>query len=242
MFGREKLALIIGEFLGTTGLALVVLSVARWRSLPYFMAVAGGLAAATFMYTFRSHANPAVTLGLWTIRKVQTVEAFIRVAIQMAAGLVAWQLCEYLLNSPLNNIAERSFSWRTFTAEAIGGLVVGLGAAAAYNVTRPNEARRAIQIGVAYGLAIMVASLAANGLVNPALALGLQSWSWSYVLGPLAGASVGATLYVVCFSMPAQGPVTVSARGETTKIAKPKVSKAKVSGRPRRTAKSPARR
>ena len=44
-------------------------------------------------------------------------------------------------------------------------------------------------------MGILVASLASNGIVNPAVAIGVQSWSWVYAVAPLVGAVLGANVY-----------------------------------------------
>ena len=71
MFGRNKIAMLVAEFLGTGFLTLVVLGVQRSSlGLPYFIAIAAGvtLTLATYMFSVASgaHLNPALTLALWT--------------------------------------------------------------------------------------------------------------------------------------------------------------------------------
>jgi hypothetical protein len=45
-----------------------------------------------------------------------------------------------------------------------------------------------------------IASLASSGVLNPAVAFGLQSFTYEYVFGPLAGAVVGVVGYNYFFS------------------------------------------
>jgi glycerol uptake facilitator-like aquaporin len=85
-------------------------------------------------------------------------------------------------------------------AEAVGAGILGFGyAAAAYQ--RFNTAVTATVAGLSYMLAIVAASAAAIGLVNPGVALGVRAWVWgTYVLGPVIGAVVGVNLYAMLFA------------------------------------------
>jgi len=46
----------------------------------------------------------------------------------------------------------------------------------------------------------LVASLASNAILNPAVSVGIQSWSWTYATAPLVGAVVGSNVYVMLFT------------------------------------------
>jgi hypothetical protein len=47
----------------------------------------------------------------------------------------------------------------------------------------------------------MVASVAAAGTLNPAVALGARSWEWgTTLLGPILGAVIGFNLYALLFA------------------------------------------
>jgi glycerol uptake facilitator-like aquaporin len=193
MFGREKVAMLVAEFLGASVLSTVTLSMLGRTSFPFFVAVAAGAALAAMGYLFGAQSNPAVTIGLWTMRKVQTTVAIAVIAAQMLGGVAAWQLNEYLLNSELKSMAS-SFDWRIFVAEAVGAVVLGLGVAVA--VSRAyKEAAWAVVTGVSLSLGILVASMASNALLNPAVAVGVQSWSWTYALAPVLGTVAGMTAY-----------------------------------------------
>ena len=198
MLRRRRLAMLVAEFLGVTILSTITLSMIGRTSFPFFLAVAVGTAFGAMAYLFGAHSNPAVTLGLWTMRKVQTTQAVVLVIAQMLGGLAAWQLNEYLLNNQIENMAGASFDWRILTAEAVGAFVLGLGVAVA--VTRVYEgAKLAVVMGVSLSMGVLVATIAANGLLNPAVALGVQSWSWTYSVAPLLGTIVGMNFYQLVF-------------------------------------------
>jgi glycerol uptake facilitator-like aquaporin len=138
-------------------------------------------------------------LAQWTIRKVQTTEAIAMIAMQFAGAAASWKLFEYLTNRELANIAGTGFDWRVLTAEAVGAFVLTYLIVAAYDKVA-DERQRATAVGVGMFLGVLVASVASNALVNPALAIGAQSVSRAYLVGPLLGALVGANLYALLFA------------------------------------------
>lgn len=198
MFGREKIAMLVAEFLGAALLSTVTLAMLGRTSFPFFVAAAAGVAFGAMAYLFGAHSNPAVTIGLWTMRKVQSLQAVAMIAAQMLGGVAAWKLTEYLLDSGIKNIAGDSFDWRILLAEAIGAFVLGLGVAVA-STRAYTGAQWANALGVSLFLGVLVATFASNGVLNPAVAVGVQSWNWAYALGPVLGGVVGMSFYGLLF-------------------------------------------
>ncbi len=203
MFGRQKVAALVAEFVGTATLVSVVLATIYGRTgFPLFIAMAAGLTIGLMMLVLGpisgAHINPVVTVALWTTRKIQTMQAIVYVGAQMLGAVAAWQLAEFLLNRPLQNTAGDSLNWRVLIAEAIGAFVFATALSAAISRAYTGV-KLAIAAGLGFTLGMLIASLASNGLINPALALGMQSWSWAYLLGPLAGAVIGMNLYGLVF-------------------------------------------
>lgn len=203
MFGRQKIAAIVAEFLGSAILVSAVLSMLGRTSFPFFAAVMAGLTLALMILIMGpisgAHVNPIVTVGLWTVRKVQTAQAIVYIGAQMLGGVVALYLNEYLLNQSLQSIAGAEFDWRVFVTEAIGAMIFTIAVFAAISRSWDGP-KMAFTAGTGLVLGMSVASLASNGLINPALAVGVQSWSVAYVLGPVAGAVVGMNLYAMLFA------------------------------------------
>lgn len=203
MFRKNKLAMLVGEFLGTGVWTLVVLAISH-SQLPqnYFLATATGLAVVIMTAALSGISgavfNPAVTLGLWTVRKLRTLQALSYLAVQLLAGAVAWWLFVYFTKlSGIHNTG--TYSARVLVAEIIGtGIFSFAWAAAVYQ--RFNLFTKAAAIGGGLTVGSLVASLASGGLLNPAVALGLRQWGWgTYVLGPVLGAIIGFNLYNLLF-------------------------------------------
>lgn len=230
MFTRNKVAALAAEFLGTGVLALVIVSVQRSTiGVPYFVGLAAGLAAALLFLVFAKASggqfNPALTIGLWTARKVKTLEAAAFVVVQLLGGYLAGLLYQYFIDSDLSAVSG-TFSGRVLVAEVVGAALFAMLVAAAISHNR-NEGVKASMIGGGLALGIIAASSASVGIINPAVALATNAWAWgTYVLGPVLGAVIGVNLYTLLFATADKKSAAVST--SSVKVAKPKVaSKAK---------------
>ena len=235
MFGRDKLAVLMAEFLGTGILTMLVLSVQRSTiGVPFFIAAAAGLTLmmATFVFGGISgaHLNPAVTLGMWTVRKISTLHGVLYIAMQMLGAWAAYYLYTYYVSSQFTSIGGH-YSTKVLVAESVGTFIFTFGWAAGMYQKFAVGSRAAL-VGLSYMLAIIASSAASLGLLNPALALGSKAWVLgSYVLGPVIGAVVGFNLYSLLFAeggarifgmaamspMTASGPVAKKATKKTRK-------------------------
>ncbi len=210
MLQRNKLAMLVAEFLGTGILTLVVLSVQRSQlGLAYFVAIAAGLAVMTLTYAFSgvsgAHFNPALTLGLMTARRVRLLVGVAYIVAQLLGAWAAYGLYRYFVNTDVQAV-HQVFSGRIMVAEAVGTMLFALAwASAAYN--KSDTGRFASVAGVGFIIAIIIASAASVGLANPALAVGARAWTvfgnngvWNYAVGPALGAIIGVNLYGLLFA------------------------------------------
>lgn len=221
MTTRSKVAMLAAEFLGTGVLATAVINVGRSQiGIGYFVAFSVAITFTMLTLVFGStssgHFNPAVTIGMWTLRKIETVQAVAVLASQMLGGFAAWKLAEYLTNQKLVSIAAEAFDWRVFTAEAIGAFVFTFGIAAAL-YQRFEGAKLAASLGLALFVGTIVASIASNAALNPAIALANQSWDRAYIFAPIVGSIVGMNLYAMLFASTKAVAVKATAKKKTTK-------------------------
>lgn len=202
MFAKNKIAALVAEFIGTGILAFVVLTVSRSQiGIAYFVAFAAGLAVILLGVALQRdvHLNPALTLGLWTGRRIRTVKALAFIAAQMLGGFAAFELYQYFSRGPLQPLSTE-YDGRILIAEAIGTAVFAfIVAGVAYR--RQHWLVRTVTSGGGLALGILVASVASAAFVNPAVALAANAWAWTtYVLGPVLGAIVGVNLYGLLFA------------------------------------------
>ncbi len=203
MFGRKKIAMIVAEFLGTGILTLVVLGVSKSTiGIPYFVAIAAGLTVAAMTLALGAvsgaHLNPAITIGLWTTRKVKTLPTVVYIAAQLLGAGAAYMLYTYFIGQHWSNTGH--FEGRVLAGEALGAFIFGLAwAAAAYQKLPLGQAAAVVGMGLTLG--VIAASAASGGILNPAVALGARSFVWgTYVLGPILGAVIGFNVYALLFA------------------------------------------
>lgn len=203
MKGRQQVSAFLAEFLGTYVLATAMLAMLVRTNFEFFSAIAAAVVYGVMLLVFDgisgSHLNPAVTIGLWTMKKISTVMAIAYIVAQLLGGLVAWRLGQYFLAQTLSKTATGGLDWRVLIAEAVGTLVFTFGLAAAVS-NKLDGAKKAAVAGLSLFAGITIASLAANGLLNPAVDIAVRSVSWAYVVGPIVGAVVGMNLYLLLFT------------------------------------------
>jgi aquaporin Z len=219
---RAVVAPVLAEYIGTGLLVMVALVLGQTTAVSYFIATSLAVAAAVVYLLFSAvsgaHANPAITFGMWTARRIGTLRGITYVAAQLLAGVTAWQLFQYLTNHA-TQARNVPFSTPVWLAEVVGTGVLALAFTAALNrgVAALNSA---ISVGAAYFVGILIAATASSGYINPAIALGQRAWSGVYVIGPLVGGLIGVNLYHYFFSevpsaRTAGGAKTVTVRRTT---------------------------
>lgn len=229
MFGREKIAALVAEFIGTFTLATVVMAMISQTSFSFFAAVMAGsvLGLMTLVVGTNAgvHLNPAVTIGLWTQRKIETSKSILYIVAQLLGGFLALVFAEYVFKSPLKSIAGDSFDGSILVAETVGAFIFTFGVASAIALGYEGL-RKAVTIGASLAVGIAVAGLGVgNGMINPAVALGSQSWSLAYVVGPIIGGIVGFSVYGLLFAPRTRTQRIKAAVAAKTKTAKKTIKK-----------------
>lgn len=221
MLSKKQITALVAEFFGTALLTFSILAVSRSAiGVPYFVALGVGLTLALIVLMVGSvsgaHVNPAVTIGMWTIKKIKTLDAVLYIAAQFIGAVATYKLYEYLVGQTIQSIAPAKFDWRILVAEAVGTFVFTFGIAAAV-FQKYTDGLKAATIGVALAIGIIVAGVASNGILNPAAALGVQSWDRAYVAGPIIGGIIGINLYVLLFAPESSLKALVSRSKKKTK-------------------------
>lgn len=207
--GELVLGALVAEFFGT-----FVLTVALLNSAGNVI-IAGITVIVLVMALSRlsgGHVNPAVTIAMWATRQISAVKAGGFIVAQILGAMLALVIVtQFIHATPTDpstgqtlsvfNVADVTGQWRPFFAEALGGLVFGLGVAAAV-VGRKNSHEAGFIVGGSLLLGLVVASLGSASIVNPAVAVGLSAYHWNnlwsvfaYAVGPLVGVTAGAWLY-----------------------------------------------
>jgi len=157
--------------------------------------VIAGLTLGLLVYTIGPisgcHINPSVTLGLFSIGKIDAAGAGSYIVAQLIGGAAALGVGGLLFASPAEVTAANSL--HVGLSEAMGAAVLVFGVSSVV-IGRVPEVMAGAVIGGSLALGVSFAAHATNGVVNPAVALGIGSLSLAYVWGPLLGGVVGAML------------------------------------------------
>ncbi len=197
--GEVSPGAVLAEYIGTFSLSFAVLAsvngvfgevipTAVVAAFTLFLAVLtiGGISG--------SHINPGVTLGLLSLRKISPEVAGSYLIAQVAGAFSASAIINTLLDGQVVTLVAGEASATIFMAELLGAFFFGFGIAAAlYNKYTGIETAAAI--GGSLFLGVMFASVASNGILNPAVAIAVSSVNGVYLLAPVLGASLGMHLY-----------------------------------------------
>jgi glycerol uptake facilitator protein len=192
--------MVVAEFLGTGILALTAIGAARYFNFtaPWYVGLAAGMALAALVGIIGkisgAHVNPAITLGLWTLKKIPSTTALVYVAAQLLGGLTAFAFVEYVTAIDLLNTGLATFDMRVFTSELVGTAIFAFGVAAVV-MQKIDGMQAAFTIGASLFLGILVASISAPGYINPAVALANNSLDRTTLIAPLIGSLIGMNLY-----------------------------------------------
>ena len=185
----------VAEFLGTFALTLAV-ALSLTGDFPVPTPILAALVLGLFVYFIGhisgAHINPAVTVGLWSVRKIRTDEAVYYMLSQFAGATAV-----LLLISATVGLATLTVSGGAMVgvAELAGTFFFGFGiASVVYGRTPGTLSGAIVGCSLLFGIAV-AAVLGSNGVLNPAVALGIESFNVLYVLGPIAGSVLGMQAY-----------------------------------------------
>lgn len=202
-FNRARTAPLLAEFLGTGLLVMLALILSETTGVPYFIATSVAVTLALVYVLFGSisggHFNPAITVGMWTARRVSTIRGVSYIAAQLLGGVGAWQLYQYLIH---HTVPVKTTAWSTsmWLAELVGTAVLAMGLTAAL-MKKLDTLTTALTYGASFFAGILIAATASAGYLNPATALALRNFNAVYILGPIVGGIVGVNLYMYLFPM-----------------------------------------
>lgn len=191
---------LIAEAIGCCTLTLAVLLGIAGVS-PIATPLMAGLTLLLFVYTIGSisgsHINPAVTIGLWSIKKISTKDSVQYILAQLVGAIVAILVVTLLGVS--QTIPVVAANMNVFSAEVLGTFILVFGISSVV-YKKVNDAAAGIVIGGSLLLGISLAASASNGVLNPAVAIGIQSVNWVYLLAPFVGGVLGAQTGKYLFS------------------------------------------
>ena len=188
----------IAEFVGTFALSFVVLSAVAFKgSLPMAVPLIAGLTLGLFVYSIGAisgcHINPSVTLAQLSVKKISLKDAVGYIVAQFAGALAALYVAKmFAVASPM---VAGAFDSKVFLAEILGAFFFNFGIASVV-YGKAKEQMSGLVVGGSLLFGVLVASFAgAAGILNPAVAVALNSASSVYLIAPIVGAVFGFQVY-----------------------------------------------
>jgi glycerol uptake facilitator-like aquaporin len=188
---------LFAEAFGTFTLAFAVLGSVSVLDPIIATPVLAALVLGLFVYSIGSvsgsHLNPAVTVGLWSIRKISSASAAGYIIAQCIGGLLAFVVAGLFFDNLGFGMVPESIT--TFWAELAGMTLFTFGIASVV-YGRVADVASGLTVGGSLLLGIILATqLGSAGILNPAVGLALGTVSFSYVLGTVVGSILGMNLY-----------------------------------------------
>jgi len=200
---------LVAEFIGTFTLIFIGAGTgAIGAGGVVGVALAHGLVILTFAYAYGhisgAHFNPAVTIGLWVGKQIDTASAVAYIVVQIIGGIVGGYVLLFLLGSDSSLgatvLANGVTPMQGLVLEAILTFFL---VNAVYNTAVSGKAGNfaPIAIGLTLALSILMGGPLTGASLNPARTIGPAVASlnfadiWVYIVAHVIGAVVAALLY-----------------------------------------------
>jgi len=193
---QKQLKPLLAELIGTFTLIAVVLFSINNPLFPIATPLLAAIVLGTFVYIVGSvsgsHLNPAITIGLASIGKIKTSTMLSYIGAQILGAVLAKVALVSFVAKPVT--ASMFTSTSVGLAEILGASIFAFGVAAVV-MGKAQKELSGVVVGASLFIGISLAAIASQGVLNPAVALALGSFSTSYSLGPIIGAVIGFNLY-----------------------------------------------
>lgn len=188
---------LLAEMFGTFTLAFAVLGSLSISEPVIATPLIAALVLGLFVYSIGSvsgsHINPAVTAGLWSIRRINSMDASKYIVAQLIGALAAYFVATVFFGDLAMELVPESMT--VFWAELVGMTLFTFGiASVVYGKVVDTVSGLVIGGSLLLGI-ILAAHLGSAGILNPAVGLALGSVSLSYIAGAVVGSMVGMNLY-----------------------------------------------
>lgn len=155
---KNLVNIVIAEIIGTFALSLVALFSA-YMMAPFYVGLTLVIMVLAIGSISGAHINPAVTFGLWSMRKLKTVLVPFYWAAQFIGAMAAVVLIGSLSGGAFTIHFDQftSFSWSIFAIELIGTAVFMFGIGAISSRADLRQTGKAVGIGMSLTLGLLVA-------------------------------------------------------------------------------------
>lgn len=201
---------LLTEFIGTFLLVFTIHGVVIGNGGAIGIGI--GLMALVYMggSVSGAHYNPAVTLGLWTLKKIGTGDAVNYVLAQLLGGFVAALVGTFCFGGPLAPAPAGDIdATRALVIEIVFTFMLVL---TVMNVAASKRTEGNPYFGFAIGAVVVAGALSggsfSGGAFNPAVGIapnlaamltgaGKMSTIWIYLVGPIVGGQLAALVFKI---------------------------------------------
>ena len=149
--------IILAEAIGTFVLTLVAVGATSYFMLPLYVGLTLVVAILAIGAISGAHINPAVTFGLWSMRKLKTILVPFYWAAQFLGAMAAVVLLGALSGGAFAVHFDHfmDFSWGVFALELVGTAIFIFGLAAVINRSDIKQTGKAIGIGLSLTIGLV---------------------------------------------------------------------------------------
>lgn len=164
--------IVLAEAIGTFILTLVAVSTVSYFMLPFYVGIVLMIMVMSIGAISGSHINPAVTFGLWSMRKLKTVLVPFYWIAQFLGAMSAVVLLGILSNNTFSiNLGHfLDFSWSIFALELVGTAIFMFGIGAVISREDLKTSGKAVGIGMALTVGIVATTALFPHIQNDAIA------------------------------------------------------------------------
>ncbi len=193
-----KVQKYFAELFGTFVLASAV-AISLMSESPLPTPVIAGLTLGLFVYMVGgisgAHLNPAVTIAMASVKKINAKDALLYVVFQLIGGFLALYFTRWFMGGTtgVENFPTDMVVWKTALAEAIGAAMLVFGVSAVME-KKVKEDMHGVVIGGSLLLGIVLSGGISYGIANPAVAIGVgvPYAAYVYFVAPIVGGVVSA--------------------------------------------------
>lgn len=150
--------IVLAELVGTFVLTIVALATSSLtESGALYVGIAWGVLSLAIGAISGSHINPAVTFGLWAMRRLKTILLPFYWGAQLLGAMLAVIIVNWVSNNAISlNFGHfANFSWGIFGCELIAAAVLMFGYAAVISHRDLSAGAKAVGIGAALALGLV---------------------------------------------------------------------------------------
>ncbi|MDQ3098755.1 MAG: aquaporin [bacterium] len=192
---RKLIQSFLAEFIGTFFLSLVILTLvggARSEWTPVVVGALIGLMIYLVGGISGGQFNPSVTVGLVSAGLLSWKHALVNICGQVVGALIGFWISFQFLAMEVEFPAPVSNEW---LYELIGAFLLSFAVAAVVRKHVP-PALSGFVVGLALTMGILLSESVSGGVLNPAIALAGQIYSWHYIIAPLIGGVLAQYAYL----------------------------------------------